>query len=203
MLDAIAGAVEPEVALAAVRGTPFAEVADEPWAQPLVELSRERIALVEDLHAVALAERGVAEVIGKVRRYALERPERELRWEQLIRVLAQIGRRVEALSAAREARAALAAFGLTPGAGLLATEMSVIAEHAVDEPAALLGRDELLAKVLDALPPAECVVLVGLGWSDAHQQRPDVPAASVGVSGRRAPGREVDIARAVRLASHA
>ncbi|MGW7484250.1 BTAD domain-containing putative transcriptional regulator [Nonomuraea muscovyensis] len=68
-----------------------------------------------------------AEVIGELRPFVAEHPLRERAWEQLIRALAQAGRRAEALSTYRHARAALVCeLGVEPGPALRELQYDIL-----------------------------------------------------------------------------
>jgi DNA-binding SARP family transcriptional activator len=145
-------------ALAAVRGRPFEDVADEIWAMPAAHGAAERIAAAEELWAELALASGTAYLdVTRLRRGATERPYREVRWVQLVAGLKALGHRTEALRAAGEARRALSELGLSPGADLVALERELVGadpELAVGArrvPARrdpMVGRDEHLADVL-------------------------------------------------------
>ncbi|TMR98870.1 AfsR/SARP family transcriptional regulator [Nonomuraea basaltis] len=68
-----------------------------------------------------------AEVIGELRAFVAEHPLWERAWEQLILALSQAGRRAEALSAYRQARAALVAdLGIEPGPALRELQYDIL-----------------------------------------------------------------------------
>ena len=146
-------------ALALVRGRPFDDVADEPWAMPAVEAITERIALAHEHWAdLRIAEGKASREIARLRAAAAAQPHREIRWCQLVEALASDGRRTEALRAVEEARRALAEYGIVPGSGLLAVERGVIGPRPVSEAGAgrqvpirrgpIVGRALALADVL-------------------------------------------------------
>ena len=90
-------------ALALVRGRPFEDVADEPWAMPAVEAITERIALAHEHWAgLRIAEGQASREIARLRAAAAAQPHREVRWCQLVEALSSDGRRTEALRAADE-----------------------------------------------------------------------------------------------------
>ena len=125
---AVARTLEPgpaaeliDMSLAAVRGRPFDDVADEVWAMPAAAGAAEVVASAEELWADVVIASGLLEIT-RLRRASVAQPHREVRWRQLVGALAAAGRRTEGLRAVGEARRALAEFGLLPGPDLLALE---------------------------------------------------------------------------------
>jgi predicted ATPase/DNA-binding SARP family transcriptional activator len=156
-----------------VRGCPLADVASEPWAAYLVSYWDEQIAVAIDRwaeFAVAAADRAA---VPTLRRRAEERPERETRWVHLMKLLAKTGRRTEALRAFRDARSALAEFGLEPGAELRRAERIIVLDETATEVAvsaasrpdrkAFVDRVETLSELADAMATDHVITVVGLG----------------------------------------
>ena len=161
-------------ALDLVRGRPLADVASEPWAAYLVSYWDEQIAVAIDRWAelaVAAADHAAVPVL---RRRAEERPERETRWVHLMQLLARTGRRTEALRAFRDARSALAEFGIEPGSELRRAERAIVldetddrrtrhpARRRADKPA-FVDREETLSELADAMATDHVITVVGLG----------------------------------------
>ena len=117
------------VALDVVRGCPLADVASEPWAAYLVSYWEEQIAVAIDRWAELAVAAADHAAVPALRRRAEERPERETRWLHLMQLLARTGRRTEALRAFRDARSALAEFGLEPGSELRRAERSIVLDE--------------------------------------------------------------------------
>lgn len=162
LLDALVGAADLTDALSLVRGVPFADVADEPWARSSVEEWTERILAVEDRHAAELASGKDPAGVAVLRRYATQQPEREVRWAHLVRLLDAVGRRAEALRVMREARASLGVFGLSPGLDLREIEAQILTDGPLAE-TGLVGRDADLVDVSCALVDRVTLVLTGIG----------------------------------------
>jgi DNA-binding SARP family transcriptional activator len=116
-------------ALALWRGAPLAEFVDEPFAR--VEARR-----LEGLRLAALEERIDADLalgrhallVGELEAVVAEHPERERPRGQLMLALYRSGRQAEALDAYRDARAALDALGLAPGAELRQLERKILTQ---------------------------------------------------------------------------
>jgi DNA-binding SARP family transcriptional activator len=114
-------------ALAMVRGPAFEHVRDEPWARAVLVDIDERIMLAEELWATVQLRRGhVGRELPRLRENAEAQPQREIRWQQLVEAATHSGRRVEAVRAAGDARAALAEFGMLPGTALVWAERAAL-----------------------------------------------------------------------------
>jgi DNA-binding SARP family transcriptional activator len=117
-----------------VRGEVFADIRDEPWARAAVAEFDERVRAAQELWAEARLRDGhVSREIARLHAAARSHPEREIRWRQLIDAFRLAGRRTEAMRASREARRALAEFGLSPSAELLACERSIIDDATITQ----------------------------------------------------------------------
>ena len=127
-VDDLGGAVTClDRALELVRGDPFDEVADQPWARATARAVDEQIALVEEFWAdLRLRSAHVGREIERLRRAAHRQPHRELRWRQLLSAFAMVGRRTEALRAADEARRSLAQYGVEPSPALIELEQTIL-----------------------------------------------------------------------------
>ena len=160
-------------ALDLVRGHPLADVASEPWAAYLVSYWDEQIAVAIDRWAelaVAAADHAAVPVL---RRRAEERPERETRWVHLMQLLARTGRRTEALRAFRDARSALAEFGMEPGSELRRAERGIVLDETTTDIArpsrrgadggVFVDREDTLAELADAIVTDHVITVVGLG----------------------------------------
>jgi predicted ATPase/DNA-binding SARP family transcriptional activator len=171
---------DPEVAreligtaLDLVRGQPLADVESEPWAAYLVSYWDEQIAVAIDTWAELAVVAADHAAVPALRRRAEERPERENRWVHLMQLLARTGRRTEALRAFRDARSALAEFGLEPGSELRRAERSIVLDETttgVWRPAgrradteAFVDRVETLRELADAIATDHVITVVGLG----------------------------------------
>jgi predicted ATPase/DNA-binding SARP family transcriptional activator len=160
-------------ALGLVRGLPLADVASEPWAVPLVSYWEEQIAGAVDRWAELAVELTDHAAVPVLRRRAHERPEREARWVRLMELLARTGRRAEALRAFREARAALAEFGIEPGPELRRAERAIVLDEAPtartpqpeigDAGPPFVGRHEDLAELAAAVAMHPVITVTGLG----------------------------------------
>ncbi|QQC87595.1 BTAD domain-containing putative transcriptional regulator [Streptomyces alfalfae] len=115
-------------ALAAWCGPAYADFPDAPWAQ------RERARLEElrlqgvELRAGVLLDAGAgAELVAALREHVAEHPWREPAWGLLARALYRDGRRADALTTLRRARAMLVAqLGLDPGPELRRLESALL-----------------------------------------------------------------------------
>jgi predicted ATPase/DNA-binding SARP family transcriptional activator len=157
-----------ERALDLVRGPPLDEWSDERWARRAIDLWTERIASAEDLLGTLTARRPSADDVAALRSHADQRPEREVRWVNLVRTLAGVGRRADALRAYRHAVRALGEIGLTPGPELRLAEAEILAAdtmlaHSDSAAPGCVGRDELVAEVVALLQSHRAINLVGLG----------------------------------------
>jgi predicted ATPase/DNA-binding SARP family transcriptional activator len=160
-------------ALDLVRGTPLVEVASEPWAASVVSYWEEQIASAADDSATLAAGAADHAAVPVLRRLAHQRPEREIRWVRLMELLSRTGRRTEALRTFREARAALAEFGVEPGPDLRQTERAIVLDEAPSTPpdgparpaggAPFVDREHELAELSTALTTTRVITITGLG----------------------------------------
>ena len=124
-------------ALAIWRGPALADVADEPFAGPVVtRLEAQRLAAFEAWCEVELELGRQATVIGPLQSLVVENPLRENLRGLLMLALYRSGRQAQALEVYRDARAVLAAeLGLDPGTALRELERAVLAQSpALDLP---------------------------------------------------------------------
>lgn len=159
--DNARGAALLDEALGLWQGTPFADLADEPWLG--AEISR-----LEDLQLVATEQRLRASVelgelhsaLPRLDQLTREYPLRELPWRLLALALYRADRQAEALESLRRARAALVdGVGIDPGRSLVDLEAAILSQSdelhlraTTPAPArsalALLGREDLRSHVL-------------------------------------------------------
>ena len=168
-----------DAALALWRGEPYADFADEAWAQAEVaRLAEWRQVAREHRMAAALAAGRAAEAVPALEALAREHPLREGLWRLLSLALYRAGRQADALEVLRQARV------------LLADELGID-----PTPAARLLERQLLAQSpeLDWTPPRETASAtrpVGELPVVPAQRTPEVataPAADRGPIGREAP----------------
>ncbi|MGW5723684.1 BTAD domain-containing putative transcriptional regulator [Amycolatopsis sp. NPDC003865] len=115
-------------ALAAWRGTAYADVPDSAWAQrERTRLEELRLTAVE-LRARVLLDAGEgAELVAELGAHVAEHPWREPAWGLLARALHRAGRQADALATLRRARAMLVdQLGLDPGAELRRLETEIL-----------------------------------------------------------------------------
>jgi predicted ATPase/DNA-binding SARP family transcriptional activator len=172
--DATAAEAALTVALALVRGPPLPELPDDHLAGVERERLRElELAAAEELAEARLTQGRHHELVPALRAAAAADPLRERVWEQLMVALYRCGRQAEALDAYREAHAALAELGITPGPSLRQLErMILLQDAALDLPAggagrvpryrtSLIGRAAALDAVEDDVRAARLTSLVG------------------------------------------
>ncbi|MET0615041.1 MAG: BTAD domain-containing putative transcriptional regulator [Thermoleophilaceae bacterium] len=173
-----------ESALSLWRGSPLADLAYEPFAQPeIARLEDLRVAALEDLNDSKLALRRHSELIGQLEALIGEHPYRERLHAQLILALYRCERQADALQAYQDARRTLVEdLGIEPGERLRELERAVLAQDpalatpAVETaempasrlpvpPTRTLGRDEDREAVSELLrrPEVRLVSLIGPG----------------------------------------
>ena len=161
-----------EEALSLWRGTPLAELADEPFAQrETARLEDLRVGTLEQLIEAKLALGRHAEVVGQLESLIDEQPYRERLRAQLMLALYRADRQAEALQAYQDARRTLVdELGIEPSERLRGLERAILAQDpelqwpADDEPAgdeppvttrsAFAGRDPELAELSRGLRDA-------------------------------------------------
>jgi DNA-binding SARP family transcriptional activator len=166
-----------QAALALWRGSPFADLAYEPFAQrEITRLEDLRVAALEQLIEAKLALGGHAELVGQLATLIAEHPYRERLRAQLMLALYRSDRQADALQAYQDARRTLVEeLGIEPGERLRELERAILAQDprlhlAVeraptgDRPAmsaggAFVGRERELAELAAGLDDA----LVGRG----------------------------------------
>jgi predicted ATPase/DNA-binding SARP family transcriptional activator len=164
-------------ALALWRGPVLDEVADEPFAAPIIaRLTEERLAAQEDWAAVRLELGEHDALAGELGELVAAHPLRERLRALQMRALYRAGRQNEALDSYRELRRLLAdELGLTPGADIAALEQAILEQDPtlaissrprtnLPEPLTeLVGRDDAVQSVLSLLSGARLVTLTGPG----------------------------------------
>ena len=128
---------EARAALALWRGSPLADVADEPFASAEIRRLEElRLQAAEVAIDADLAARRHREVLGELRSLIADEPLRERLRAQLMLALYRSGRQSEALAAYRDARAALVeAIGVEPGPELRHLHEAILRQDPRLEPA--------------------------------------------------------------------
>jgi predicted ATPase/DNA-binding SARP family transcriptional activator len=164
-------------ALALWRGPVLGEVADEPFAAPVItRLEDERLAAQEDWAAARLQLGDHDALAGELGELVAAHPLRERLRALQMRVLYRSGRQSEALETYRELRTRLAdELGLAPGPEIAALQQAIL-EHDpalaipmrqrtnLPEPLTeLVGRDDAVQSVLSLLSGARLVTLTGPG----------------------------------------
>lgn len=105
------------------RGNPFGDVADLDFARlEALRLDELRIAAMEVGWEADLALGRARWIVAALEAEVQEQPYRETAWALLIRALAEVGRRREAVTACARVRRLLAEVGLEPGAAILHLE---------------------------------------------------------------------------------
>ena len=170
-------------ALAWWRGPAFGELADHDVIRvEAVRLEELRHTAVEQWIECRLGAGGDAAVVGDLEGLTAEHPLRERYWRQLMVALYQTGRQADALRRAAELRNLLReelGLGVSPAlrdleARILADDPALLAaapatpggDHGrpiADDPSPLVGRDEQLAQLAEAVRADRLVTLVGPG----------------------------------------
>jgi class 3 adenylate cyclase/DNA-binding SARP family transcriptional activator/tetratricopeptide (TPR) repeat protein len=130
--DVAARAGQLDEALALWRGSPLADVADQPWAvNAATRLSGLRLAAMEDRFDALLTLGRHRDVVHEIESAAREHPLRERFWAQLVLALYRSGRQADALRALAEVRQRLLEeLGVAPGPELCELESSVLRQDA-------------------------------------------------------------------------
>lgn len=182
-----------DAVLALWRGAAFAEFADAPWVQAdAVRLEELRLVAMEERIAAYLDAGGHEAAIGELEAMVHEHPLRERPWAQLMVALHRSGRQTEALRAAQRLRDQLRDdAGLEPSAAVRELEQAIARDdpalrlepwsaaspgptrtssapstEASEIPGAatdLIGRDDDLDRLADALLTARVLTLTGTG----------------------------------------
>jgi DNA-binding SARP family transcriptional activator len=119
-----------QAALALWRGSPFADLAYEPFAQrEITRLEDLRVAALEQLIEAKLALGGHAELVGQLATLIAEHPYRERLRAQLMLALYRSDRQADALQAYQDARRTLVEeLGIEPGERLRELERAILAQ---------------------------------------------------------------------------
>ncbi|WP_353389208.1 BTAD domain-containing putative transcriptional regulator [Thermobispora bispora] len=149
-----------ESALASWRGTPYADFAEEPWAEAEVARLNELHLIARERYADAGLRLGLhAETVPDLEALTAEQPLREEGWRLLALALYRCGRQGDALAALRRARAILAEeLGIDPGPALRKLESDILAQ----------------SPELDLAPPRQ-VVELSPTWPPSEARPADVP----------------------------
>lgn len=164
-----------EEALELWRGEPFGELDDrEPFRSEALRLLETR-EIVEERRAAAMATSDPDGAVAELEVLCGRAPLRERRWILLARALAATGRQAEALRAVDRARHALAGVGLEPSSALTEAEDELLtgapspairSRPGVGVPhrrGPLMGRDQELSDLRDALASRRLITLTGPG----------------------------------------
>jgi predicted ATPase/DNA-binding SARP family transcriptional activator len=164
-------------ALALWRGPVLSEVADEPFAAPIItRLEEEHLAAREDWAAARLELGDHDALTGQLGELVAAHPLRERLRALHMRALYRAGRQIEALDSYRELRRQLAdELGLTPGPEITGLNQAILEQDPalaipstprtnLPEPLTeLVGRDDAVQAVLSLLSGARLVTLTGPG----------------------------------------
>jgi len=167
-------------ALALWRGPPFADVAERPFARPIVtRLAEERLVAQEEYAHARLAVSEQAGLVGELAELVEENPLRERLRAAHILALYRAGRQSEALESYAALRGHLSdELGLDPSPELVALQRAVLAhDPELDSPPAagpprtnlpaavddLVGRDDAVADIRARLVGDRLITLVGPG----------------------------------------
>lgn len=158
-------------ALALWRGTPLAELVNEPFAAAeIARLEEQRLAALEARVEADLAAGRYAALVAELALLVADNPTRERFAGQLMLALYRCGRQAEALEAyTRARRVLLSEIGIEPGPDLRALHDAILRQDAALQPAAITSR---LPPELDA---ATSLPLVGRdrerSWLGDHWKR--------------------------------
>ncbi|HEU5149529.1 MAG TPA: BTAD domain-containing putative transcriptional regulator [Iamia sp.] len=160
-------------ALALRRGTPFADVATEPFALGAVARLDQLLALADERRIDALLAVGrFGAAVADLERRVAEDPHRERSWAQLVEALYRSDRQADALRAYQACRRTLAEdLGVEPGPALRDLERRILAHEDLD-PA--------------PVPPPRPVGLGGGSVPEGAGPAPDPGTGGGGLVGRRA-----------------
>ncbi len=165
------------------RGPAFGELADHEWVRAhAVRLDELRLSVTEEWIDARLAIGGDGSPTGDLEGFTKLHPLRERFLRQLMVALYREGRRAEALRRANDFRTLLRdEMGLDPSPAVLAVETQILADdqklmgppevsfssrewrRIVDDPTRLVGRDDDLVRIREALEMVPLVTLVGPG----------------------------------------
>ncbi|MEV4128550.1 BTAD domain-containing putative transcriptional regulator [Nocardia sp. NPDC049707] len=170
-------------ALGLWRGPAFADFRDAEFAKPVIaQLEEQRLVAVEELAEARLSLGEYREVAGDLTVFVHEHPLRERLRAALLRALYGAGRQAEALASYEDLRRHLDdELGLDPSPELVALQRSILGQEleiAAPRPeqvirrrnsnipaqrTALIGRDEDVARLRDAVSQTRLVTLTGPG----------------------------------------
>ena len=182
------------------RGPAFGELADHEWLRPhAVRLDELRLSVTEEWIEARLVVGGDGSLTGDLERFTKLHPLRERFLRQLMVALYREGRRAEALRRANDFRTLLREeMGLDPSPAVLAVETQILADDTalmgrsepsyalrewrriVDDPTRLVGRDDDLVRIDEAIGTAPLVTLVGPGGVGKTRLSRRVASAAVG-----------------------
>jgi len=165
-------------ALSIWRGSPLADIAQEPFAQLAIpRLEELQLLVLEDRVDADLALGRHGELVGELRDLVAQNPLRERLRAQLMLALYRSGRQAEALEVYRETRVTLVdELGIEPGPELRRLE------------AAILRQDPTLESTAGSVRPAAAQPVPGAtndGESPEHPPAPDATPPGVGRGSRR------------------
>ncbi|MBB2911136.1 DNA-binding SARP family transcriptional activator [Streptosporangium becharense] len=128
--DPASARVSLEKALGLWRGTPYADFADQPWAEAEVNRLAELRLVARERHADSALRMGLpAEAVPDLEALTTEHPLREEGWRLLALGLYRCGRQGDALAAMRKARTILSdELGIDPGPALRKLESDILAQ---------------------------------------------------------------------------
>jgi DNA-binding SARP family transcriptional activator len=165
------------------RGPAFGELADQEWIRAeAVRLDELRQTITEEFIECRLAIGGDTSLVGDLEGLTTTHPLRERFVRQLMVALFREGRQAEALRRASTFRGLLRdEIGLDPSPALLAVEGQILADDpavlgvarvpsrsrwlgtVADDPTRLVGRDDDIGRIADAVAQSQLVTLVGPG----------------------------------------
>ncbi len=175
--ERLRAAGKPNEALTLWRGTPLADFAYEPWAQPeIAALEEKRLATLEARFDGELASGRAAFVVGELEALVEQHPLREQLGAQLMLALYRSGRQAEALDVYRDGqRRLLDELGLQPSAALRRLERAILRQDAAldsqplhsegraPDPRRFIGRRRELAQLRSLLERERLITITGPG----------------------------------------
>ena len=198
--DAESAAQSLEDALALWRGSPFADIAYQDFAQSEVaRLEELRLVAVEELVEAGLVLGQHAELVGELEGLVQEYPLREQLCCQLMLALYRSGRQAEALNAYQDARRTLVdELGIEPGRSLRELHQAILQQDAALDLAAAGDQSEAPEASDIASAPAPTAAV-----ADARAERKTVTVVHVHVTVASEHDEPVDPEILRRLTTHA